>query len=547
LEISVRNLFWGRRRLTDLEAGLDLFSPIRDSRRIGDCILKIVENDPAQPIYRFVTSPKIFIAIDLGAGSGRVIAAKTNLVTLELEEIHRFDNPGTDLPSGSYWNMIGLYREIIEGLCRAVELYGDAIVSIGIDTWGCDFGLMDVNGELLGIPHQYRDPRFEGMADAMHAALPEAEIYAQTGVTTNFYNTSLHLLDELRKGSPALMHAERLLFVPDLLAYWLTGRQAVERTVASTSQLMDATTGDWAWEVIDALGLPRRIFGEIVAPGTVLGPIRADVAAVIGKAGIPVVASASHDTASAVAGIPMEGRGNLWLSSGTWSIMGVEEDEAIRSPEAFAAGFCNEFGVNDTVRFLKNISGLWLIQECKRQWELDGKKFSYAGMAKLATEAESFTAFIDPDDASFASPGEMPQKIRDYCEKTGQVVPNSDGQILRVATESLALKYRVVYDRIRTLTNRDFSRLHAGGGGTQNEFLSQATADALGLEVVAGPIEATSCGNVITQMIGTGHLPDLQAGRELIRRSFEFRTFTPGSQESWKTALARFKAVVGIS
>lgn len=493
-----------------------------------------------------MTSQKIFIAIDLGAGSGRVIAAKTDLTTLELEEIHRFDNPGTDLPSGSYWNIVGLYREILEGLRRAVELHGDAIVSIGIDTWGCDFGLVDSKGELIGMPHQYRDPRFEGMADAMHEALPEAEIYAQTGIKTNFYNTSLHLLAELRKNSPALMHADRLLFVPDLLAYWLTGRQAVERTVASTSQLMDATTGEWAWGVIDALGLPRKIFGEIVAPGTVLGPIRADVAAVIGKAGIPVVASACHDTASAVAGIPMEGEGNLWLSSGTWSIMGVEEDEAIKSPEAFAAGFCNELGVNDTVRFLKNISGLWIIQECKRQWELDGQKLSYAEMAKLAAEAEAFTAFIDPDEATFASPGEMPQKIQAYCEKTGQAVPATQGQILRVATESLALKYRVVYERVCTLTSRDFSKLHAGGGGIQNELLSQATADALGLEVVAGPIEATSCGNVITQMIGTGHLPDFQAGRDLIRRSFEFRTFTPGNQGTWETALIRFKKLLKI-
>jgi sugar (pentulose or hexulose) kinase len=498
------------------------------------------------PFTRIMNSPKIFIAVDLGAGSGRVIAAKTDFTTLELEEIHRFDNPGTDLPSGSYWNIIGLYREILEGLRRAVELHGDAIVSIGIDTWGCDFGLLDGKGELIGMPHQYRDPRFEGMADAMHQTLPEAEIYAQTGIKTNFYNSSLHLLAELKKGSPALMHAERLLFVPDLLAYWLTGRQAVERTVASTSQLLDATTGEWAWGVIDALGLPRKIFGEIVAPGTVLGPIREDVAAVIGKAGIPVVASACHDTASAVAGIPMEGTGNLWLSSGTWSIMGVEEDEAIKSPEALAAGFCSELGVNDTVRFLKNISGLWIIQECKRQWEMDGQKLSYGEMAKLAAEEEAFTAFIDPDDATFASPGEMPEKIRAFCEKTGQTIPETHGQILRVATESLALKYRVVYDLTRNLTGRDFSRLHAGGGGIQNELLSQATADALGLDVVAGPIEATSCGNIITQMVGTGHLADFTAGRDLIRRSFGFRTFSAGDPKPWEAALARFSAILEL-
>jgi rhamnulokinase len=262
-----------------------------------------------------MTSGKTFIAIDLGAGSGRVIAATTDLSTLELEELHRFDNPGTELPAGSFWNVVGLYREILEGLRRGVERYGDSIVSIGIDTWACDFGLIDADGELLGMPHQYRDPRFEGMADAMHAILPEVEIYARTGIKTNFYNSSLHLLSEARRGSPALAHAENLLFIPDLLAFWLTGKRAVERTNASTSQLVDPATGGWASDLIRALGLPEKVFGEIVAPGTVLGPVRPEVASFIGRAGIPVVASASHDTAAAVAGIPMEhlvhhGRGN---------------------------------------------------------------------------------------------------------------------------------------------------------------------------------------------------------------------------------------------
>jgi rhamnulokinase len=493
---------------------------------------------------QFMTAGKTFIAVDLGAGSGRVIAATTDFSTLELEELHRFDNPGTDLPGGSFWNLIGLYREILEGLRRAVERHGERIVSIGIDTWGCDFGLIDPRGELLGLPHQYRDARFEGMAEAMHAILPEAAIYARTGIKTNFYNSSLHLLSEARGNSAALANAENILFIPDLLAYWLTGRRAVERTNASTSQLLDPATGDWAKDVICALGLPEAIFGEIVAPGTVLGPVRGEVAAFIGRAGIPVVASASHDTASAVAGIPMEEEsGRLWLSSGTWSIMGVETDRPITTPEALGYGFCNELGVDGTVRFLKNIGGLWLIQECKRQWELDGETLGYAEMASLANQAEPFTAFIDPDDASFASPGEMPAKIRAWCEKTGQPVPQDKGQVLRVATESLALKYRVVYDRIRELTGRDFTRLHAGGGGIQNELLSQATADALGIEVVAGPVEATSCGNVITQMVGTGELTDFQAGRELIRRSFGFRSFIPGDQEAWQAAFLRFRKV----
>lgn len=491
-----------------------------------------------------MNSEKVFIAVDLGAGSGRVIAAKTDFQKLEFEEVHRFDNPGTDLPGGSYWNIVGLYREILEGIRRVVVKYGDSVVSIGIDTWGCDFGLLDKNGELLGMPHQYRDPRFEGMADLMHGIMPEAEIYAKTGIKTNFYNSALHLLAEAQKKSPALENAANLLFVPDLLAYWLTGRQAVERTVASTSQLIDAGSGNWAWEVIDALGLPRAIFGEVIAPGTVLGSIRDEVAQFVGRSGIPVVATACHDTAAAVAGIPMSEEGSLWLSSGTWSIMGVESRVAIKTTEALECGFCNELGVNDSVRFLKNIGGLWLIQECKRQWELDCEKLGYAEMATLASDAEAFTAFIDPDDASFATPGDMPNKIRAFCEKTGQPIPLENGLVLRVATESLALKYRTVFENICKLTGRDFKRLHAGGGGIQNELLSQATADALGIEVIAGPVEATSCGNVITQMIGLGLLPDFDVGRELIRRSFDFRCFTPSNTAKWDAAYLRFKTIL---
>jgi sugar (pentulose or hexulose) kinase len=485
-------------------------------------------------------SKKTFIAVDLGAGSGRVMAAKTDFTKLYLEEVHRFDNPGTDLPGGSFWNVLGLYREIIEGIRRAVEEHGERVVSIGIDTWGCDFGFLDGNGELLGLPHQYRDPRFEGMAEAMHGRMPEAEVYARTGVKTNFYNTSLHLLAASLGGSPALREAKRLLLVPDLLSYWLTGRAVVERTVASTSQLLDPRTGDWSREVIEALGLPQEVFGEIVAPGTVLGPLRDEVVRLTGAKDVPLVASASHDTAAAVAGIPMSGDDRLWLSSGTWSIMGIEMEEPVTTPEALALGFCNELGVNGSVRFLKNIAGLWLIQECKRQWALDGEDIDYAGLAELAKESEPFSAFIDPDAPEFASPGGMPEKIRAFCERTGQTVPRKKGCILRIATESLALKYRKVYQDIRSLTGRDFQRLHAGGGGIQNELLSQATADALGIEVVAGPVEATSCGNLITQMIATGHLPDLAAGRELILRSFQFRRFQPSDTAAWDAAYERF-------
>lgn len=491
-------------------------------------------------------SEKVFIAVDLGAGSGRVIAARTDLSKIVLEEVHRFENPGTDLPGGSFWNVIGLYRDILEGLRKAVEKHGEKIVSIGIDTWGCDFGLVDANGELIGMPHQYRDSRFEGMAEVMHSLMPEAEIFAHTGIKTNFYNTSLHLLAEARKESPGLRHAARLLFVPDLLAYWLTGIQAVEKTVASTSQLIDPSKGDWSWPVIEALGLPKQLFGDIVEPGTVLGPIRDEVGHFIGATGIPVVATACHDTAAAVTGIPMQGADEIWLSSGTWSIMGIETETAITSTKALSYGFCNDFGVDGDVHFLKNIAGLWLIQECKRQWALDGENLNYGEMAALADEAEPFTAFIDPDDLVFASPGGMPDKIREWCRRTGQTVPETKGAVLRVATDSLALKYRVVFDRIKCLTGREFKRLRAGGGGIQNELLSQATANALGIEVAAGPVEATSCGNLITQMVGTGHLPDFKAGRELIQRSFEFRTFVPANRDEWDAAYRRFRGLLEL-
>lgn len=490
-------------------------------------------------------SQKTYLSVDLGAGSGRVIAVTTDFSKITLQEVHRFENPGTDLPGGSFWNIIGLYREILEGLRRAVELHGDAIAAIGIDTWGCDHALVGPGGDLLGMPHQYRDPRHEGMAEALHGLMPEQEIYARTGVRTLFYNSSLHLLAEARRANPALAGAERLLFTPDLLAYWLTGRMTVERTIASTSQLLDPRTGDWAWDLIDAMGLPRRMFGEITPPGTLLGPIRDEVAAFIGKAGIPVVTSASHDTASAVAGIPISEPGGLWLSSGTWSIMGVESPEPITSQAAYQLGFSNELGVENTVRFLKNISGLWLIQECKRQWELDGHACTYAELAALADSAEPFTAFIDPDDPAFAAPGGMPEKIREWCRKSGQAVPADKGGVLRVATESLAMKYRVVFENIKTLTGREFSCLHAGGGGIQNQSLCQATANALGIPVLAGPVEATSCGNVITQMTATGDLANIAAGRELIRHSFDFRTYQPQDTASWDAAFQRFQTLTG--
>lgn len=487
---------------------------------------------------------QVYIAIDLGAGSGRLVAGVYDGSTLQLEEVHRFSNDGVEINGGCYWNTIGLFESIQEGLHKAAEKYGDAIVSVGTDTWGCDCALLDKQGNLLGGHRQYRDPRIEGMQEEMDARIPMEDVFASTGVQPAFYNTSLHLLAESVKGNPCFDIANRLLFTPDLLAYWLSGVQANERSVTSTSQLYNPMERDWAWNVIDALGLPRKMFGNIVSSGTVLGPLTDSVAE---KAGIShdvkVVASAGHDTASAVAGLPME-RGGLWLSSGTWSILGVESEKPVVSAEALEAGLSNEGGVNKTTRLLHNVSGLWIIQECRRYWAEHGEEMSYAELARLAEEAQPHTAYIDPNDGVFATPGDMPQKIMDFCERTGQVVPKSKGQLLRVATESLALKYRQVIAFLERGTGRTFDKLHAGGGGIQNELLAQATADALGIPVIAGPVEATSCGNIITQMVATGDLEDITAGRALVEASMDTFTYTPESSADWEEPYQKFLKLI---
>ena len=482
---------------------------------------------------------KIYLSIDLGAGSGRLVAGIHQDEKLRLEEIHRFTNDGVDINGACHWNTLQLFSDIVKGIQMAVKKYGDSIVSVAADTWGCDYGLLGANGSLLGGHRQYRDPRSDGMQDEMNQCISLDEVYTHTGIQPAFFNSSLHLLAEKIKESSALSVADRILFTPDLLAYWLCGVKANERTIASTSQLYNPIKRDWAWEVIDALRLPRKMFGEIVSSGTVLGPIHNDIAK---DTNIHVVASAGHDTACAVAGLPMP-RGGLWLSSGTWSILGVESETPITTPEAFAAGLSNEGGVSKTTRLLHNVSGLWIIQECQRYWAQNGEDMSYAELARLAEEAESQTAYIDPNHLSFSAPGDMPNKIIEFCQRTGQTVPESKGRILRIATESLALKYRQVVDSLKTVTGRKFETLHAGGGGIQNDMLMQATADALGFPVVTGPIEATSSGNIITQMVATGALPDITAGRKLIANSTQTKTFTPSTRSNWDTPYQQFLAV----
>ncbi len=493
------------------------------------------------------SSPSIHIAIDLGASSGRVISGALQGGEIILEEIHRFENFPIDIPSGLYWDTFALFHEIQTGLRKAVKKYPSNIVSVGIDTWACDFALLDANQEIIAHPHQYRDPRTNGMADLMHEEISQAEIYAETGIKTNFYNTALHLFSLSRQNPALLKNAATILFIPDLMAFWLTGIVSTELTNASTSQLIDPHTRKWSAKTIDRLGLPSAIFRKLTAPGTAIGPLRPEILGNEYSEKVQFITAPAHDTASAVAGIPLSAAEPLWLSSGTWSIMGVEAEAPITNDAALALGFCNELGIDGTTRILKNIAGLWLIQESKRSWQSRGENFSYEELASLADAAPPFRAFIDPDHESFSSPGNMPQKIQEFCSDTSQWVPQSVGEISRVVTDSLALKYRSVFEDIKKLTGRSYARLHAGGGGIQNSALCQATANALGIPVYAGPVEATSCGNLSCQMIASGTINSSTEAREIIVQTFPPQVYTPHDSAAWEAAYARFLQLIRVS
>ncbi len=485
---------------------------------------------------------KVYLAVDLGAGSGRVLAARTDLKSLELEDIHRFSNPGTDLPGGLVWNVLSLYREILHGLKLAVEKYGKDIAALGIDTWGVDFALLDARGRLLGLPHQYRDSRTDGMEEECERRYGNSRMYRETGIMPFFLNSSHQLLGEAVRDGTALLNASHFLMIPDLLAYWLTGRLAVERTNASTTQLFSPVTKDWAWEVIEGLGLPKEIFGEVVEPGTPLGNLREVVAEEVGG-DFPVIATTTHDTGAAVTGIPGEGD-YAFISSGTWSIIGTELQEPILTEEAFTIGWANEQGVENTTRFLRNISGAWLFQECVSQWRSEGDESSYRDFDDQAGAAPAFGSLVDPDHDDLKAPGRMPERIQTLCRETTQPDPESKGEILRLVAESVALKHRVRFDQLQQITGKNLARIHMGGGGIKNELLAQSIATSCRVAVHAGPIEATACGNIITQMVATGDLPDIATGRQLIRDSIPLKIFTPGDPEPWDKALARFEKLL---
>jgi sugar (pentulose or hexulose) kinase len=410
---------------------------------------------------------KVYLAVDLGASSGRVMAGVFDGKKLALEEVNRFPNPGHPVHASHYWDFLALFAEIKCGLAKAAKQYGPSLVSVGVDTWGVDYALLDRRGELLGLPHQYRDPRTDGMERKACRRLPREKIYGITGIQFMFFNTLLQLVSEVAGGAPALAAAHRLLFAPDLLHFWLSGRAANEYTIASTSQLLDARKRAWSKPLLKAMGIPPHIFGPIVPPGTVLGDVLAAVREETGLPRIKVVTPGSHDTASAVAAVPARGENHAYLSSGTWSLMGVEVDQPVLTAKAYQYNFTNEGGVGGKIRLLKNICGLWLQQECKRVWEKHGQKLSYDDFTKLARAARPFAAVIDPDCADFAQPGDMPERIRAFCRRTGQKAPATPGGTIRTILESLALRYRRVFGMLEDLTGRRLETLHIVGGGSK--------------------------------------------------------------------------------
>ncbi|MBU0638026.1 MAG: rhamnulokinase [Planctomycetes bacterium] len=485
-----------------------------------------------------MTATASYAAIDLGAASGRVVLGAFDGQRLQLEEVHRFNNGPVAVLERLHWDALRLLEEIKAGLARCAARQ-QRLDGIGIDTWGVDFGLLSASGELLGAPYHYRDPHTHGMFTEAFQRVPREEIYAQTGIQFMEINTLYQLLS-LALRRPALLAAARtLLFMPDLLSYWLTGVARSEYSIASTSQLYQATGAGWASDLIEKLGLPNRIWPEVAAPGTPVGPLLPNVATETGLAPTTVIAPACHDTGSAVAAVPGQGQGWAFISSGTWSLVGAELQAPICNGAARAGNFTNEGGVAGTIRFLKNVAGLWLLQECHRTWAQQGDSPTFEQLTRMAAAAPPLVSLVDPDDPRFATPGDMPRHIQDCCAQTGQRVPQSQAEIVRCILESLALKYRTNVALLERLTGNAVNVIHIVGGGVRNKLLCQLTADATGKPVTAGPAEAAAAGNVMVQALAQGRVASLAEVREVVRQSSEMRRYEPARSVGWDDAAQR--------
>ena len=488
-------------------------------------------------------------AVDLGAESGRVLLGRLDDGVLRLQEIRRFANEPVRATGRLYWDILRLYLEVMRGIAAARRANQAPLDGVSVDTWGVDFGLLASNGELIANPYHYRDEQTEGAMEEVFARIPARRIFEITGIQMMPLNTLFQLYAMKRANSPFLAAAKRLLMLPGLFTYFLTGEELDEFTAATTSQLYDAREKSWSKEILDSIGVPRDLFATVCSPGTVVGPLQRRIADEFGFEQVPVILGAGHDTACAVAAVPAEpvsagaapAAGSwAYISCGTWSLVGTEVTRPIISDEAFSFNLANEGGVFGTFRLLKNVMGLWLLRQCREEWARAGQEFGYADLVELARRAPGRRSFVDPDDPGFLRPGGIVARIQDFCRRTGQPVPEEPGEVVRTVLESLALKYRWVIERLEEVTGVGIGRVHLVGGGARNELLCQLTADVTGRPLLAGPTEATAAGNLLMQAVALGEVGSLEELREIVRRSFLPRLYEPSGTSDWEEPYAQF-------
>lgn len=479
-------------------------------------------------------STKNYIAFDIGASNGRCVVGKFDGENLQLEIINRFENCYIRVHEHLYWDVLRLFQNVKNSLRIASKTYKNELASIGVDTWGVDFGLLDEKGYLIGNPFCYRDSHTNGMMEEVFELVPKWEVFKTTGVQFMIVNTLYQLMAIVRDKSPTLEIAKTFLMMPDLINYWLTGRKTCEYTNASNTQCLDALTKDWAFSMLRNLAIPEHIFPEILEPGQVIETLNPYICEELDLRDIPVIATATHDTAAAVAAVPAEVDNFAYLSSGTWGLLGVEIPSPILSRQVYEYNFGNEGGVFGTIRLLRNVVNMWFIQECLRVWRLEGSDYSWEQVQQLAEQSQPFPAFIDPDEEEFLLPDFMPEAIQAYCKRTRQYVPQTHGEILRTILVSLAMKYRYNFDKLTSLLGAPPRVFHIIGGASRNHLLNQFTANALGKPVISGPSEATALGNIIIQMITTGDLRDIREARSLLAKSFPTRMFDPADVNAWE-------------
>ncbi|MEG1069002.1 MAG: rhamnulokinase family protein [Ruthenibacterium sp.] len=469
------------------------------------------------------------LAFDFGASSGRGIKAFFENGTLRYEEVHRFENNPIEKDGTLHWDIETLFHEVLVGIEKA-----GTFDSIGFDTWGVDFGLLDADGKLIDTPVHYRDIRTTGVPEAFCKAYGAEKLYQKTGSQIMNINTLFQLIALQKQHPEQLQKAKTLLFMPDLFAYQLTGKASCEATIASTGQILNPQTRIWDKDVLQAAGLSPELFLPVISTGTVTGTWN----------GIKVIAVAGHDTQCAVAAVPTHASDAAFLSCGTWSLLGTELDAPILTEESRKLALSNEIGANGKINYLKNIIGLWLIQESRREWKRQGTSYTYADLEREALGAKAFQCFIDPDDPSFGVPGNLPARVREYCEKTGQFVPETVGEVMRCIYESLAMKYRFAIEQLETVTGKKFAKLHILGGGAKDRLLCQMTANSCDIPVTAGPVEATALGNIIIQLVALGALKDIDAGRELMLQNEKLLTYEPTTASVWAEAYQTYRKLL---